>query len=312
MFYMARFNTKTALFVIAYTVSLISAVKANEVDLNYLHNTVKFLTKIHPPRNYKNPQSLDQAANFIFQEGKKYTSNIEIQKYRVDLIEYKNIILRFGKADQAIKVIGAHYDVYGNLPGADDNASGVAGLLLLAKYIAQAPEELKGSVELVFYTLEEPPYFRSKFMGSYIHAKSLKDKNLKVSYMLSLECIGYYSDEDDSQSYPLILGWFYPDRGNFIAGVGRRDDKELLNNLQESFDRHSKIEIVTLAAPSLITGIDFSDHKNYWEFGWPAAMITDTAFMRNKNYHQPDDTIDTLNFEKMQMVVEGVYSTVLK
>lgn len=247
---------------------------------------------------------------YIQREIRPYAQSVRVQEYPVRNQKYANLITNIGPTDAEMIVIGAHYDVCGDQPGADDNASGVAGLLLLAKYLSENKTTLRYNYELVFYTLEEPPYFRTEFMGSAVHARSLRDKGVRVKYMLSLETIGYYSDEKGSQSYPAMLGWFYPSEGNFIAAVGRMADGNLLGEFKTGFQKNSSLKIITLAAPAFVTGIDFSDHLNYWAMGWNAAMITDTAFMRNHNYHEATDTPDTLDYGKIAQVVRGVYGAV--
>lgn len=285
-----------------------SAPEPNDVALVKRH--VAFLTSINPPRNYAHIPSLEKAASYIKAELGRFTKSIRIQEYKVLDRTYKNIIANFGPADQPTIVIGAHYDVCGDQPGADDNASGVAGLLLLAKYLSERAAELRYNYELVFYSLEEPPYFRTEFMGSAIHAKSLADKKAQVKYMISLETIGYFSDAKGSQDYPVGLSLFYPSRGNFIAAIGRRADKKVLSEFEKNFSTATTLPIITLAAPSFVTGIDFSDHLNYWPYGWPAIMVTDTAFMRNKNYHEDTDTPDTLDYSKIVDVIRGVYGAI--
>lgn len=285
-------------------VSMLAGVQPKDADLVKKH--VNFLSSIQPARNYRHQKSLQKALDYIRKEVQPYAQTIRLQEYLVRNQKYANLIANIGLASAETIVIGAHYDVCGDQPGADDNASGVAGLLLLAKYLSENKAALRYNYELVFYSLEEPPHFRTEFMGSAVHARSLKEKGVRVKYMLSLETIGYYSDAKGSQTYPAMLGWFYPSEGNFIAAVGRMADSNLLSGLKANFQKSSSIKIITLAAPSFVTGIDFSDHLNYWAMGWNAAMITDTAFMRNHNYHEATDTPETLDYEKIKQVIAGI------
>jgi Zn-dependent M28 family amino/carboxypeptidase len=301
---------KTAVIFLLLTLTILPGASRPKSDLELVKSHVQFLTGITPARNSRNLGSLEKAAAYIRTELLKHTARIRFQEYKVSGRVYKNVIGNFGPERAATIVIGAHYDVCGDQPGADDNASGVAGLLLLAKYLATTPAALKFNYELVFYSLEEPPYFRSEFMGSSIHANDLKRRNITPKYMLSLETIGYFSDEKDSQEYPAFLGWFYPSEGNFIAVVGRSGDSGLINIFKENFHKYTKLPLIGLAAPGVVTGIDFSDHLNYWKHGWQAAMITDTAFMRNHNYHELTDTPDTLNYDKIVEVIRGVHGVV--
>jgi hypothetical protein len=144
-------------------------------------------------------------------------------------------------------------------------------------------------------------------MGSFVHAKSLHDERATVLGMVSLEMIGYYSDAPKSQFYPLpLMRLFYPSQGNFIGVVGNFSSSRLITHFRDTV-KLAAIDAESLKAPFFVIGVDFSDHMNYWKFGYPAIMITDTAFYRNPNYHSESDTIDTLNFDKMKEVIKGVY-----
>ncbi len=282
------------------------------VSKENLYNHVKFLTSIDPPRNAFNTESLEKSAEYIYENFKRYCEKTYYQTFKAENVEYKNVICEFGKGKELI-VIGAHYDVCCDQPGADDNASGVAGLLELARLLAEKKPELKSRVQLVAYSLEEPPYFATEQMGSFIHARSLYEKNEKVKFMISLEMIGYFSEEKGSQKFPFpLLKLFYPDKGNFIGIVGRPLDWFVTRKIKKKIKSCSDIEVYSINTPNIIPGIDFSDHRNYWKFGYKAVMITDTAFYRNPNYHTQKDTVQTLNFDKMAQVVKGVYCTLLE
>ena len=157
------------------------------------------------------------------------------------------------------------------------------------------------------YTLEEPPYFRTEKMGSAVHAQSLITSNINVKLMISLEMIGYYSNAEGSQEFPNpIMRLLYPNKGNYIAII----DQMFANNagaIKKAINNHSNVRAYSINAPKSIPGIDFSDHMNYWNRNYPAVMVTDTAFYRNKNYHTPEDTFKKLNYEKMAQVVYGVF-----
>jgi Zn-dependent M28 family amino/carboxypeptidase len=169
-------------------------------------------------RNHKNVSVLDTVAERIKKEFQLYSNKVSTQVYKVDGSGYKNIIASFGPEKAERIIIGAHYDVSHEQDGADDNASGVAGVLELARLLKDQP--LKYRIDLVAFSLEEPPFFHTKNMGSYVHAKSLHDSNVKVKGMISLEMIGYFSDEKNSQTYPVgMMKWFYGDKGNFITIV---------------------------------------------------------------------------------------------
>jgi Zn-dependent M28 family amino/carboxypeptidase len=205
-------------------------------------------------------------------------------------------------------VVGAHYDTAGDQPGADDNASGVAGLLDLARLLAEHPPPLR--VELVAYTLEEPPAFRTERMGSAVHARALAQRGAKVRLMISVEMIGAFSDERGSQGYPPIIGLFYPSTANFIAVVAKWGQGGAVRAVASALRAASPLPVETLTAPRFVTGIDYSDHRSYWEHGYDAVMITDTSFFRNARYHTAEDTPDTLDYARMAEVVKGLHCAV--
>ncbi|MBO9701721.1 MAG: M28 family peptidase [Sporocytophaga sp.] len=278
------------------------------VSSERLKNDVKILCTTSKPRNYKNIDALNEAADYIFNEFKKNGLNPQEQKYIADDNEYKNIISTYGPSDAARIIIGAHYDVCMDYAGADDNASGVAGLLEIGRLLDSLKPTLKYRVDLVAYTLEEPPYFRTSNMGSAIHSKYIIENNIPFKAMVCLEMIGYFSDESKSQDYPVgVLKAIYPTRGNFIAVVGRIGENNLVKQIKKSMIEGSSINVESINAPKAMVGIDFSDHLNYWKNDLPAVMITNTSFYRNKNYHESTDTPETLNYVKMAEVVKGVY-----
>lgn len=275
------------------------------VNPQLLEEYVQQLSEEFFPRNSDNSENLIQAAEYIRDSLSGSTSSVELQNFDVSGRRYANVIAKYGpKSDETI-VIGAHYDAYAELPGADDNASGVAGLIALGRLLSET--KLNTRVELVAFTLEEPPFFASQNMGSAIHALSSKEADKKIKIMISLEMIGYFSNKKGSQSYPLrLLEIFYPDRGSFIAVV----DEVFSNRAQgikSAINRYTDLPAFSINAPSLIPGVDFSDHRNYWAQGYPAVMITDTAFYRNYEYHTSGDTYDRLDYVKMAKVVYGVF-----
>jgi Zn-dependent M28 family amino/carboxypeptidase len=282
------------------------------VNINNLKNTVKVLTTIKPARSYNNLESLNKIAKYIQTQFESYGLENEIQPYNVGENEYKNIIGTINPQGKETIVIGAHYDVCGELPGADDNASAIAGLLELARILKLNEKSLNTKIIFVAYSLEEPPYFGTKEMGSYIHAKSLKDSNIDIKVMICLEMIGYFSDEENSQEYPLdFMKDTYPNTGNFIAIAGTPDSAEAIEGVMNGMKK-TTLPAEKVIAPREVPGISLSDHRNYWTMDYKALMITDTAFFRNPNYHKSSDTMDTLDFEKMAEVVKGVYYYVTK
>jgi len=276
-------------------------------DTSLIKTYLKTLTKTPQFRNYSNIDQLNLTAGYITTVFKNSTDSVYAQEYTVDQKIYKNIICSFGTENKKRIIVGAHYDVCGDQEGADDNASGVIGLLELSRLLKG--KKLDYRIDLVAYTLEEPPYFRTELMGSYIHAKSLKESKAEVFGMISLEMIGYFKDEAKTQSYPIgILSMKYGNKGNYITLVKKFGSGEFVNQFSKNFKTSKSILTKTFASPPSLPGIDFSDHLNYWKFDYDAMMITDTSFYRNKNYHQKTDTMETLDIQRMAKVIDGVYN----
>jgi len=273
---------------------------------------VQSLTSLPAPRNYTNIDSLNEAARIIESSFSEHCDDIQTQRYLVHGVEYKNVICSYGPVDAERIVVGAHYDVCGDQPGADDNASGVAGLLEIARLLKARSPVLKTRIDLAAYSLEEPPFFRSEHMGSAVHARHLRETKAGVKVMICLESIGYFTDDPNSQSYPVwFLKWFYPRAGNFIGVVSNLKSHSIGRYIKGSMASNSDIDVQQLTAPSLLPGVDLSDHLSFWRNGFRAVMITDSAFYRNPNYHRSTDTIDTLDFDRMTEVVKGVYAAAI-
>ena len=275
-----------------------------------LHHTVENLTQT--PRTCWDFDGQNEIIEDLYQqlEGFGY-SEIEVQPFHNHLGQYQNLIVRINPTDQKRLVVGAHYDAVEGTSGADDNASAVAGLLETARLLQPYSDQLT-NLEFVFYSCEEPPFFGTPEMGSYVHAQSLKQQQIEAEAII-LEMIGYFSEQPGSQNYPIPgMDLLFPSVGNFIALVSNRASKGLLKEAKKSFaTAQLEIGVESLADPFNIPELGFSDHRNYWQFGFPALMVTDTAFMRNPHYHQPSDTIETLDFNKMAEVVKGICQSVL-
>ncbi|NNH87868.1 M28 family peptidase [Acinetobacter terrae] len=256
-------------------------------------------------RNYKNIAELQRVSAWIKEQMRLFGIPCQYQNYSVNGLGYRNVVctLTAGHADKVI--VGAHYDVFGEQQGADDNASGVAGVIETARILAQQKSQLANNVEFVFYTLQEPPFFKTEQMGSYVHARSVLAQKDQIQGVYILEMIGYY-DENLVQQYPVGLKWVYPRHGNFIAAVSNLQSYDLGTNYCESMQIFNRLECQRVAAPSFVSAMEFSDHVNYWKFGIPAMMITDTASFRNKHYHTQGDSLKTLNIGKMANVVDGL------
>ncbi len=247
---------------------------------------------------------LNEAAVYISQRFKDYGFEVEFQEYSLFDRCVSNIIARkAGSSDVGKIIVGAHYDTYFN-PGADDNASAVAGLLELAR-MANSMDNRK-TVEFVAFVNEEPPFFKTKDMGSFVYASRARDKELNIQAVLILEMIGYFSDKPFSQRYPLFLGPFYPNRADFIAVVGNLDNRRLVEQVVAYYKEASPFPVKSIALFNFIPGVDFSDHWSFWQNNFPAVMITDTAFYRYPYYHTSLDTFDRLDYQKISMIVEGL------
>jgi hypothetical protein len=281
------------------------------VDPGRLEAHVRKISTEFYPRNYQNTANLDKTASYIKSEFETAGGKVSEYSYVVNQLEYRNVSLLIDPDEGERIIVGAHYDSAFDTHGADDNASGVAGLIELAHLLAKSPPAKP--VELVAYTLEEPPFFGLEVMGSFRHAKSLKDKEIKVRLMICLEMIGYFSDSAGSQSFPLSIGkLIYPSTGNFIAVTGNFTNGKTVRRFKSAMQASSAVPVYSINAPSFIPGVDFSDHVNYWHHGYDAIMITDSAFYRNKHYHQVSDTVDTLDYERMAEVVKGTYNAILE
>lgn len=272
-----------------------------------LKQIVKFLSD--DLAKHPNPMArLELTRQYIESQFSNLGLESRLQSFEVEGQTYSNVIVDIpSKKDCPLVVIGAHYDTYHNLPGADDNASGVAALIELGGALSRS-NKVRCPIQLVAYANEEPPFFRTPGMGSYVHAKSLKDEGIEISFMLSLETLGYFSDEEGSQLYPTpVLSWLYPSKGNFITLVGNLSQMSLVREVKSGMQPVMSTEVYSINAPVSVPGIDFSDHRSYWEFDYPALMVTDTAFNRNLNYHTEDDTYEKLDYERMADIVNGLY-----
>ncbi|GAB3163992.1 M28 family peptidase [Telluribacter humicola] len=271
-----------------------------------LYKDVEFLTSIKPARNYQNLESLDRVVQYIEDEFNNAGAPTEIQTWRATGNEYKNVIATYNPGRSRRLIVGAHYDVCGDQPGADDNASAVAGLLETARLVFEQQPVLDYQIDFVAYCLEEPPFFSTDLMGSYIHAKSLHEQNAEVIGMICYEMIGYFSDAPNSQGFPSPeLAKIYPHTANFIIVVGIQTYTDFTSKVHRLMAEGAAIDVQVIHFPTGDGLAGLSDQRSYWQFGYPALMINDTSFIRNPNYHQKSDTIDTLDFARMTEVVNG-------
>jgi Zn-dependent M28 family amino/carboxypeptidase len=260
-------------------------------------------------RNVLRPAALAAAAGYVREAWTAQGYDVRPQIYRVDGIDCANLEIEIAGVDRAaaIVLVGAHYDTVPGSPGADDNASGVAALLEVGRLLAGARPER--SLRLVAFVNEEPPFFPSGDMGSHVYARAARRRGDAIRVMLSLEMLGCYSDRPGSQGYPPFLRWFYPDRGNFIAFVSNLASRRALRETVRAFRAHSDFPCESLATFAFVPGVAWSDQLSFWREGYPAAMVTDTAFHRYPHYHTAQDTPEKLDYARMARVVEGLART---
>ncbi len=281
------------------------------VDPKILEAHVRMLSQAFHPRDVTHPENLDRAAAYVEGRFKDLGYATSQQTWTYQAATYRNIIAARGDVALPHVVVGAHYDSWHPLPGADDNASGVAALLELAALLKEVP--LEGvRLELVAWSLEEPPVFRTEFTGSAIHAKALADRGANVRAALSVETVGYFTDAPDTQHFPVAaLNLVYPSTGNFLALVSNTANTALCRRGKAAVMGATDLPVFSFNAPVAIPGIDWSDHRSYWAYGFPAVMVTDSAPNRNPNYHEPTDTPETLDYVRLAKVVHGVFGMVL-
>ncbi|PCJ51485.1 MAG: peptidase M28 [Planctomycetota bacterium] len=277
------------------------------LETEILKKHVKFISVDSFPRHYTKTKNLNKVAKYIQEHFIKFGCETSMQKHRTGSRDYFNVIGKINPGKGHKIIIGAHYDSHRGTPGADDNASGVAGLIELARLLSKA--KLSYEIEIVAYSLEEPPFFATDRMGSVFHANDIKAKGEKIDGVIVLEMIGYFSDESWSQSYPMpLLYLMYPTTGNFITVVGNTSQTGFTKEVKIGMQGSTDLPVYSISAPTIIPGIDFSDHRSYWKHDYNAIMITDTAFYRNKEYHKENDTIDRLDFDRMGKVILSIYN----
>ena len=257
-------------------------------------------------RHVHRPDALDAAAHYIESELAAIGFAVNRQTYRVQGVACANLeVVLPGQRwpDESI-VVGAHYDTVEGSPGADDNASAVAALIEIARLLKG--RALARTLKLVAFVNEEPPFFFFGQMGSQVYARAARHRKEAIRLMISLEMLGYYRDAPGSQAYPPLFRHFHPDRGNFIAFVSNLRSRGVMRQAARAFRRHSAFPLETSATFGWIPGVAWSDHLAFWRENYPAFMCTDTAFLRNPNYHSANDTPDTLDYRRLAQLTEGL------
>jgi len=260
-------------------------------------------------RHVLRPAALHAAERYIGEALRALGHDVARLNYEAQGVDSANLEVTIAGGDRAGEIVlaGAHYDTVPGSPGADDNASGVAAIVELARLLRGSKPAR--TIRLVAFVNEEPPFFFWGEMGSKVYARAARRRGDDIRVMLSLEMLGCYSDEKGSQGYPPLLGHFYPAQGNYIAFVSNLRSRRTLRNAFDAFREASDFPAEKLAAPALVPGIAWSDQLSFWREGYPAAMVTDTAFHRYRHYHQPTDTPEKLDYERMAQVVEGLAGT---
>ncbi len=276
-----------------------------------LQEDVRHLALEIGERHVHRPEALNRAADWIETSLANAGMDVVRQAYTVEGVECFNIEGTWTgrEREEEIILIGAHYDSVPGCPGANDNGSGVAALLALARTLASQPHAR--TLRCVAFVNEEPPYFHTGQMGSVIYAKACRARGDQIQAMFSLETMGYFTDEPDSQQYPFPLSLAYPSRGNFLAFVGNFASRHLVRRVVAAFRSASSLPAEGAALPASLPGVGWSDQWSFWQEGYPALMVTDTAPFRYPEYHASDDLPDKMDFKRLASGVEGLTRVIL-
>ena len=291
-------------------ISSAAPLSPEEIDLRAeLKSDVQTLAGEIGERNMARYPQLNAAADFIEDSFSRAGLHPRRDSYEVRGQACHNIEAEIPGTRPNVVLIGAHYDSVFGSPGANDNGSGVAALLALARRFAGKPAQQ--TLRFVAFVNEEPPYFLTEQMGSLVYAGRCKARGDRISAMISLETIGYFSDAPHSQTYPALgLGVFYPTVGNFIGFVSNVHSRALLRRSITLFRKHAKIPSEGAALPSFVPGVSWSDQWAFWQHGYPGIMITDTAPFRYPHYHSATDTPDKLDYDRFALVVSGMQKVI--
>lgn len=275
---------------------------------------VEILTKTIGERSVSRLWNIEKAAEYIeaFYQGINIDSKRESYLYRKKTVSNIVADIVFSNRDSKVFLVGAHYDSLKGSVGADDNASAVAVQLEVARVLARlkTTETLDLTVRFVSFALEEPPVYLTRFMGSRVYARKAKKEKERIDGMICLEMVGYTCQEPGCQGYPFPLMFLdYPKTGNYIGIVGNYRSRKFTNSLFQSFEKNEALPVVKLTVPwsgYLIPTVRLSDHASFWDQGYKAVMITDTAFYRNPHYHRASDTMGKLDFSFMTQLVHSL------
>lgn len=257
-------------------------------------------------RNSRRYAQLQKARDWVRDQLQLAGYKVRSQTYKIEDREYTNLECDLVGLTPEVVMVGAHYDSAINCPAANDNGTGVASLLALARQLKKRAQKPRKTLRLVAFVNEEPPNFARPTMGSQVYARFCRKRGDKIVSMLSLETMGYYSDQPGSQKYPLPLSLSYPSTGNFIAFVGDLESGPLVSYCVGAFRKHASFPSEGAALSGALEGVGWSDHASFWDIGVPAVMVTDTAPFRYAHYHLASDTPDKVDFGRLARVVEGL------
>ncbi|MBI3316864.1 MAG: M20/M25/M40 family metallo-hydrolase [Candidatus Omnitrophica bacterium] len=269
-----------------------------------IENLKRLLGVLAQPRNHdENPETLEEIQKFIENEWQSLGYRVHHHAFSYNGNTFENLIVDHPRnLSEDPLIIGAHFDAVPGSPGADDNASGVAVMLEASRILSQQTPKIP--VRFIAFHLEE-----YGMLGSQAYARDLRKNKEGIRGMISLEMVGYTSQEKGSQKLPVLLRPFYPDKGNFIALVGNTKSKKFLKETRRSFQSVQGLPLEEILIPFqgwLLPAVRLSDHSSFWDQGYPSLLVTDTSFFRNPHYHTLRDTVDTLNFEFLSQVTEAV------
>jgi Zn-dependent M28 family amino/carboxypeptidase len=286
-----------------------AATDAQRALADELRRDVEHLAGAIGERNVHKAGTLDVARGWIAGELARAGYEVEQQAWDESGVECANVIAGLRGARPEIVLVGAHYDTVAGCPGADDNASGVAALLAIARRMAGSKPER--TVRFVAFANEEEPFFGESRMGSAFHARRCRERGEEIAVMLSLETIACYDDSPASQRYPAPgLGLLYPSTGDFLCFVGDTSSRRWVRDAVRAFRETTAFPCEGAALPASIPGVSWSDQLSFWEHGYPALMATDTAPFRNPRYHTPRDRPETLDYERFARATEGLQRVV--
>ncbi len=285
---------------------MVENVKAGDMLSEELQRHVYTLAGDIGERNVYRPRALQAASDYIEAEWQAQGYRVQRQVYQVGKVSCANLEITVpGRSPHPdIILFGAHYDSVRGGPGANDNGSGIAALLAISRCCREL--QPNRTLRFVAFVNEEPPFFYWNQMGSAVYAAAAREHGDRIRLMMSLETIGYYSNEPGSQQYPPLFRYFYPDRANFIAFVANLRSRRALRESVAAFRAHSDFPVEHVATFGFVPGVSWSDHLSFWRRGYPALMVTDTAFYRYAHYHLPTDTPERLNYTAMAEVTRGL------